>query len=154
MAKPKPIENLKRVNFTLAQSLKQKWLTFSKAYHLTMSQLVRNSVRDYMLKYENLESKIENPEIVMMELKVSEKFGEISDKIDLIYLIMEKMKESEIEDIADMKDQILSIIEDKPKSLNTLHKYTKQPKRLLLDVLKELKGDGLVKLNNLYWGVA
>ena len=103
------------------------------------------------MKFEDSKSNTKNSEIALLELKINEKFDKMHELMETVSLFMEKAEQCDVEEIGDVKDQVLAILEDNPKSLSILHKYTKINKRLLLDVLKVLKDDGFVQLDNSLW---
>ena len=110
MAKPKPTEKIVRVNFTLPESLKEEWDNFSRnTLQCSTSQMVRNAVRDYRLKYTKLEQPQVNPELELMKMKLEQSIKNEMNKFkeDL------KNESNKIEDIEEIKNSILSILEIK-----------------------------------------
>jgi len=66
-----PEEKITRINFTLPKRLKKEWETFAKeTLNTTLSQMIRNAVRDYHSKYMHIEKESSNFEMQIIERRI------------------------------------------------------------------------------------
>jgi len=66
-----PEKKITRINFTLPKRLKKEWETFAKeTLNTTLSQMIRNAVREYRSKYTYIEKESSNFEMQIMERRI------------------------------------------------------------------------------------
>ncbi len=103
----------KRINIHIDESLKNEWDKFAKEEcHSTTSQMIRNAVREYRLKFAKLKQPETNPELELMKLKLEQSINERLVKMEK--KVEESTAESKkIKNIQEIKDSILSLLEIK-----------------------------------------
>lgn len=154
MAKPKPLEPMIRVNFTVPESLKEEWENFAKDRHISVSQMVRNAVYEYQIKYRQLEQPAKNPELELMEMRLEKLLAEKMEHY--IKLFQPVKNEDEIDNIVELKDRILKLLEKfGPQKSPDIADIIGIPRKLLMKVLEEMsQTDKIITVDKGLWGIA
>jgi len=77
-----PEKKIARVNFTLPNRLKNEWEIFAKeTLGTSLSQMIRNAVKEYRSKYEQLEKQSGNIEMQLLEMRIEKMISEKMEKM-------------------------------------------------------------------------
>lgn len=153
MAKPKPTDLIIRVNFTVPQSLKEDWERFAQERHISMSQLVRNAVYDYQMKYKQVIPPQINPELQLLEMRLEKSLNE---KITEIVSNLQPGKhDDEIDNIEEIKNSIILFLEKSgAQKSSEIAQILRLPRTMLMKVLEEMSQvDKLLTIDKGLWRV-
>jgi hypothetical protein len=158
MSKPKPNEEMVKVNFTIPTSLKGEWKDFAKnVLKCPMAQMIKNAVRDYRLNFQALNETKLSPELGMISQKQEKMMEEMKEKLQQIEQLVQKPKSviPDLDGIEAIKESILLDLEErngKPIETKKLAKIIRVDKDETLNILGEMQEkQGLIKRISKGW---
>ena len=145
---------MERINFTLPESLKSEWESFAKETRKSISQMIKDAVREYRKLLKREEQPVVSPELQVLELRLEKMLEQKMQQYQEL-LKQPAPATEEIDNIQDMKGRILAILEDGPQPSTKLASYLGITRKQIMKVLEEMQEpDKLVKIDKGIWSVA
>lgn len=137
-----------RINISLPENLKDVWKAFADEMNTNVSNMIRNAVREYMMKNKKEEHK--------NEYEKEEKIKELNNKIEKMSSIMDKIAETKekkenVKDILEIKESILQALEMKEFNFSNLSKLIRGDEDSIMKALSELRSDKIVERGEEGW---
>lgn len=134
MAKPKPLEKMVNINFTISESEKNKWVEF--AGNFPLARVIKETMNKAI--YQTID--IDKP--TLLQKSMSKDIEELKEKLDLLskeYLENLKKIPGPNEENIEIKGRILNLLSDfGPLSRERLQKYLGINGDLLRSILAEM----------------
>ena len=141
----------KRIILYVDDDMKKNWKEWSKnTLQTSLSQMIRQAVKEYQRNYEKLDEPSLNTEIQneLMKLKYDR-----NEEIESYKTILKEMKDkvNKKNNTREIKDQILSLLELEPINTKTIALRIRLDLFETSNILKELYDNKLIELTENIW---